>query len=160
MVASPTTGTPTGRPAIYGGYAQLKYGNNTKDTLCGVARNGVGGTLGVPVAAGGPGFVGTLGLPGTCSPDFNLGVIGGNIVWTPVKGFAFTVDVNVTFLDQKYDGTFAAGNAAVAKPGGDSTKQRIRLWSTCSSALSATSKISSSDLTEPPAGNCRGFCFA
>ena len=43
-------------------------------------------------------------------------MIGGNIVWTPVKGFAFTVDVNVTLLDQKYAGTFAAGNATVAKP--------------------------------------------
>jgi Porin subfamily len=103
--------SPTWATAIYGAYAQLKYGNATKTTLCGVAGNGVGGTLGVAVAAGGPGFVGTA-----CSPDFNIGVIGGNIVWTPVKGFAFTVDANWTRLDQKYAGTFAAGNAGVAKP--------------------------------------------
>ena len=63
------------------------------------------------MAAGGPGFVGT-----SCSPDFNLGVLGGNVVWTPVKGFAFTVDVNATFLDQKYAGVFGAGNLTTAKP--------------------------------------------
>jgi hypothetical protein len=97
--------------SIYGGYAQLRYGNNAKDTLCGVGRTGVGGTLGVSVAAGGPGFVGTA-----CSPDLNLGVVGGNVIWTPVKGLAFTADVNVTLLDQKYVGVFGAGNPTVAKP--------------------------------------------
>src|SRR4029078_1552954 len=95
---------------LYGGYAQLQYGSNTKNTLCGVARNGVGGTLGISTAAGGPGFIGTGALSGTCNPDFNLGVVGGNIVWTPVKGFTFTFDVNATFLDQKYNGTFSGAN--------------------------------------------------
>ena len=52
--------------ALYGGYAQLKYGNNTKTTLCGVARNGVGGTLGI--AAGVVGFVGALGPPALAAP--------------------------------------------------------------------------------------------
>jgi hypothetical protein len=46
-----------------------------------------------------------------------MGVIGGNVVWTPVKNLAFTADVNWTRLDQKYDGTITAGNAPVAKPG-------------------------------------------
>ena len=74
------------------------------------------------MAAGGAGYlapsIGGVALAGSCSPDFNIGVIGGNVVWTPVKGFAFTADVNVTFLDQKYSGTFSAGNVAFAKPGG------------------------------------------
>ena len=103
--------SPNWASGIYGAYAQLKYGNNTKTVLCGPAGNGVGGTLGVAAAAGGAGFVG----PG-CNPDFNLGVIGGNIVWTPVKNLAFTADVNATFMDQKYSGVFGSGNAAVAKP--------------------------------------------
>jgi hypothetical protein len=40
----------------------------------------------------------------TCNPDFNLAIIGGNTVWTPVKNLAFTLDVNATWLDQKYSG--------------------------------------------------------
>ena len=51
------------------------------------------------------GLIGRLGGPGVCNPDFNVGVIGVNTVWTPVKGFAFTADVSWTRLDQKYDGT-------------------------------------------------------
>jgi hypothetical protein len=62
--------------------------------------------------------VALLGLVGTCNPDFNLGVIGGNVVWTPVKNFAFTADVNWTHFDQKYSGTILSPLVAtVAKPG-------------------------------------------
>ena len=44
-------------------------------------------------------------------------MIGGTIVWTPVKNLAFTLDVNWTQLDQKYDGTvFVQPLAANAKP--------------------------------------------
>src|SRR5258705_395497 len=60
---------------------------------------------------------GELGLTGNCNPDFNIAVIGGNIVWTPVKNLAFTADVNWTHLDQKYDGTVNVTPAATfAKP--------------------------------------------
>jgi Porin subfamily len=84
--------------SIYGAYGQLKYGNAGKTTICANA-------------------VTLLGLVGTCNPDFNLAVIGANIVWTPVKNLAFTADVNWTQLDQKYSGTIASpGTPAVAKP--------------------------------------------
>ncbi|HEX9589839.1 MAG TPA: porin [Terriglobales bacterium] len=91
--------SPNWASAIYGGYGQLRYGNAGAATICNNAR-----TL--------------LGLVGTCSPDFNLGVIGANVVWTPVKNLAFTADVNWTQLDQKYSGTIVSPTlAAVAKPG-------------------------------------------
>jgi hypothetical protein len=95
--------SPTWATAIYGGYAQLRYGDTGKAAICGVAT--------AAVAAGG------LGLTGACNPDFNMSVLGGNVVWTPVKNFAFTVDVNWTHLDQKYSGVITApAVAAIAKP--------------------------------------------
>jgi hypothetical protein len=84
--------------SIYGAYAQLKYGDAAKVTICTNARA-------------------LLALTGNCNPDFNIAVIGANIVWTPVKNLAFTADVNWTQLDQKFSGTIASpGTAAVAKP--------------------------------------------
>ena len=46
-------------------------------------------------------------------------MIGFNTVWTPVKGLAFTADINVTRLDQKNSGTVTVplpGLLSVAKP--------------------------------------------
>src|SRR5712691_5686389 len=90
--------------SIYGAYGALQYGSLAKTAICGVG--GVGGTARTQ-----------LGLTGNCNPDFNIAVIGGSIVWTPVKNLAFTLDVNWTTLDQKYSGTVAiAPPASVAKP--------------------------------------------
>jgi len=96
--------------AIYGAYGALQYGNLAKTTLCGVG--GVGGTVRTQL-----GLIGLAGGPGGCNPDFNVAVIGGNIVWTPVKNLAFTLDVNWMQLDQKYSGTvFVQPAATFAKP--------------------------------------------
>ena len=85
--------------AIYGAYGQLQYSSAGKATICANA-------------------VALLGLVGACNPDFNLAVIGGNVVWTPVKNFAFTADVNWTHFDQKYSGTILSPLVTtVAKPG-------------------------------------------
>jgi len=46
-----------------------------------------------------------LALTGSCNPDFAVGVIGGNVIWTPVKGLSFTADVSWTRLDQNFSGT-------------------------------------------------------
>ena len=90
--------------SIYGAYGAVQYGGLAKTAICGVG--GVGGTART-----------TLGLTGNCNPDFNIAVIGGTIVWTPVKNLAFTLDVNWTQLDQKYEGTvFVQPLAANAKP--------------------------------------------
>jgi hypothetical protein len=86
--------------SIYGAYGALQYGNLAKTTICGVG--GVGGTARTQ-----------LGLTGNCNPDFNIAVIGGTIVWTPVKNLAFTLDVNWTQLDQKYSGTVNINNPPV-----------------------------------------------
>jgi len=84
--------------SIYGAYGALQYGGLAKTTICAFA-------------------VSQLALTGNCNPDFNIAVIGGNIVWTPVKNLAFTADVNWTHLDQKYSGTASiAPPASVAKP--------------------------------------------
>jgi hypothetical protein len=89
----------------------LQYGTLAKTTLCGVGGV-VGGTIRATL-----GFKGLLGGPGVCNPDFNVGVIGVNAVWTPVKGFAFTADINWMRLDQKYEGTvFLQPAATFMKP--------------------------------------------
>ncbi|MBR0855572.1 porin [Bradyrhizobium liaoningense] len=93
--------SPNWASSIYGAYAQLKYGNTGKALIC-------------------SNFVAAFGAAtATCNPDFNLAVIGGNVVWTPVKNLAFTADVSYVWLDQKFSGTIAGAataNAAVAKP--------------------------------------------
>lgn len=89
--------------AIYGAYAQAHYGNGAKNAICNPA-----------VATS---IIVLNGLTGNCNPDLNIAQIGGNVVWTPVKGFAFTVDVSATRLDQKYSGIIAApALTPVAKP--------------------------------------------
>ncbi|KGT74861.1 polymerase [Bradyrhizobium japonicum] len=91
--------------AIYGSYAQLKYGNGGAALICGQLA-----TLGAA----------TAGIT-SCNPDFNLGTIGVITRWTPVKNLTFSADVAYTMLDQKFAGTIstlAAGPAfVVAKPG-------------------------------------------
>ena len=85
--------------AIYGGYGALDYGPLATNTICAFARST------------------SLGLTGNCNPDFNVGVIGGNVIWTPVKNLAFTADVSWTKLDQKYSGTInVQPPATFAKP--------------------------------------------
>lgn len=70
--------------AIYGGWGELHYPGLAQTTICGALA---------------------ASLIGTCNPNFSVGVVGGNVVWTPVKGFAFTVDVNWMHLDQRFSGT-------------------------------------------------------
>ncbi|WFU84770.1 porin [Bradyrhizobium sp. CIAT3101] len=91
--------SPYWASAIYGGYAQLKYGDTGKALIC-------------------ANFVAAYGAAtATCNPDFNFGVIGVNTVWTPVKNLAFTADLSWSRLDQKYSGTIAIpAISAFAKP--------------------------------------------
>jgi hypothetical protein len=91
---------PNWASAVYGGYAQLKYGANAKATIAAAC-------------------VTLLNATGVCNPDFNEAVVGFNTVWTPVKNLAFTGDISVTWLDQKSTGTVSGantGSAALAKP--------------------------------------------
>jgi len=94
---------PNWASAIYGAYASVKYGNNAKNAICN------------PLVA--TSIVATTGLTGNCNPDFNLAVIGGNVIWTPVKNLAFTFDISATQLDQKYSGLIASpANLPPSKP--------------------------------------------
>ena len=88
--------------AIYGAYAQLKYGNGGAALVC-TAIAGIGAA--------------TAGIT-NCNPNFNLAQIGGIIRWTPVKNLTFSADVTYTMLDQKFAGTITPGAAvnSVAKP--------------------------------------------
>ncbi|QQO22193.1 porin [Bradyrhizobium diazoefficiens] len=92
--------SPDWSSSIYGAYAQLKYGNTGKALICANFAAALTPSAGA-----------------TCNPDFNLAVLGGNVVWKPVKNLAFTADLSYVWLDQKYSGTIAApASAAVAKP--------------------------------------------
>ena len=85
--------------AIYGAYGGVRYGGIFKANHC-------------------ANMVALLALTGACNPDFNIAQIGFNTAWTPAKGFAFTADVNVTQLDQKYSGVITApAFLPIAKPG-------------------------------------------
>jgi hypothetical protein len=94
--------SPYWNTAIYGAYAQLKYGNGGTALVCGAILG-----LGAP----------TAGIT-SCNPDFNVGQIGIITRWTPVKNLTFSADVAYTNLDQKFAGTITttAAAALVAKP--------------------------------------------
>ncbi|WP_234683838.1 porin [Bradyrhizobium monzae] len=90
--------TPNWASAVYGGYAQLKYGSTGKGLIC--------ANLAAIAVAG-----------STCNPDFNFGVVGVNTVWTPVKNLAFTADLSWSRLDQKHSGAVTApAISTAAKP--------------------------------------------
>jgi hypothetical protein len=90
--------SPNWASAVYGGYAQLKYGNAGKALIC---------TNFAAIAVAGS----------TCNPDFGFSVLGVNTVWTPVKNLAFTADLSWSRLDQKYSGAInSPGIATAAKP--------------------------------------------
>ncbi|MDA9543660.1 MULTISPECIES: porin [unclassified Bradyrhizobium] len=94
--------SPNWSSGIYGAYASLRYGDASKALICANFAAAL-----APVAGS------------TCNPDFNLAVVGGNLVWTPVKGLAFTADVSYVWLDQKHSGVVTGANTAnlaVAKP--------------------------------------------
>ncbi len=93
--------SPYWNTAIYGAYAQLKYGNGGTALVCAALLAQVG----------------TAGIT-TCNPDFNIGQIGLITRWTPVKNLTFSADVTYSNLDQKFAGTIAPITAAngIAKP--------------------------------------------
>jgi hypothetical protein len=87
--------------AIYGAYAQAKYGNGGNGLIC------------TAIAALG---AATAGIT-NCNPDFNVAQLGLITRWTPVKNLTFSGEVTWTNLDQKYSGVIVAPAAAgVAKP--------------------------------------------
>ena len=91
---------PYWNTAIYGAYAQLKYGATGSALVCaGIAATGF------------------LTAGSTCNPDFNIGQIGLITRWTPVKNLTFSGDLLYTNLDQKFTGFTTTGTATAAKPG-------------------------------------------
>lgn len=90
--------SPYWNTAIYGSYAQLKYGGAGTALVCAQVT---------PFLVAGS----------TCNPDFNLASIGVITRWTPVKNLTFSADVTYSMLDQKYSGAIVSpAVAAVAKP--------------------------------------------
>ena len=93
---------PYWNSALYGAYAQHKWGNGGTALVCAAV-----GTL---IAA-------APGAPAVCNPDFNVAQIGVITRWTPVKNLTFSADVTYTHLDQKFSGVIApALQAGIAKP--------------------------------------------
>ncbi|NPU10496.1 porin [Bradyrhizobium sp. 83002] len=91
---------PRWNSALYGAYAQVRYGQTGSSLICaGIAATAM------------------LTAGSTCNPDFNLGQIGVITRWTPVKGLTFSADVTYSHLDQKYSGAvIAPAVASTAKP--------------------------------------------
>ena len=87
--------------AIYGAYAQAKFGNGGAAIICGFIAGFGAATAGVT----------------NCDPNFNVAQLGLITRWTPVKNLTFSGEVTWTNLDQKFSGVIAAPVAAgVAKP--------------------------------------------
>ena len=82
--------------AIYGAYAQLKYGNGGARSRSAPLSAGLGAA--------------TAGIT-NCNPNFNIAQIGVIIRWTPVKNLTFSADVTYTMLDQKFDGVITPAAA-------------------------------------------------
>jgi hypothetical protein len=93
---------PYWNTAIYGAYAQLKYGNGGAALVCGAIFALGAATAGIT----------------NCNPDFNVGQVGIITRWTPVKNLTFSADLAYTNLDQKFAGSITTSAAAplVAKP--------------------------------------------
>ena len=104
---------PYWRTSLYGAYGAVSYNSTAKALLCGV--NGVGGTFRTNATIG---FRGT-----TCNPDYNIGQIGLNTRWTPVKNLSFVADLTYTMLDQKMVGSISGGSVAIGKPSGSGLYQ-------------------------------------
>jgi hypothetical protein len=86
--------------AIYGAYAQVKYGNNGAALICGAFA-----------------VLAATALVTNCDPNFNVAQLGGIIRWTPVKNLTFSVDTIWTHIDQKFEGLVALPTqAGIAKP--------------------------------------------
>ncbi|ABA03930.1 putative porin [Nitrobacter winogradskyi Nb-255] len=98
--------------SIFGAYASVRYTGGAKAYMCGVS---------IPGALGG-------GLS-TCNPDYNIGQVGANIRWTPVKNLTFTTEAAYSMLDQKFAGVAAVPpNWAVSKPGGNYAVKDQEVW--------------------------------
>jgi hypothetical protein len=100
--------------SVFGGYASVRYTGAAKTAMC-----GVGGTVFAALGAG----------VTTCNPDYNIGQVGTNLRWTPVKNLTFTTEAVYTMLDQKYAGVAAlAANTGVAKPAGSYALKDQDTW--------------------------------
>jgi hypothetical protein len=91
--------SPNWNTAVYGSYAQLKYGATGK------------ALINASLFA-----TGFLNAGSVANPDFNIGQIGIITRWIPVKNLTFSADVTYTMLDQKFAGTTSTGAASIAKP--------------------------------------------
>ena len=100
---------PYWNSSIYGAYAAIHYNDTAKALICGVG--GVGGSFRTTMTLTGIG-----GAAATCNPDYNIGQLGFNTRWTPVKNLAFVAEFVWTHLDQKMDGTVTTSSATVGKP--------------------------------------------
>ncbi|MEH6950411.1 porin [Nitrobacter sp. NHB1] len=98
--------------SVFGAYASVRYTGAAKTAMC-----GLGGTVSRLISLG-----------GTCNPDYNIGQVGANLRWTPVRNLTFTTEAVYSMLDQKYAGTVNAANAGLAKPAGDYTLKDQNTW--------------------------------
>jgi hypothetical protein len=100
--------------SVFGAFASVSYTGAAKSLMC-----RVGGTVPVILGAG----------VTTCNPDYNIGQVGANLRWTPVKNLTFTTEALYTMLDQKYEGTAAfAANPGIGKPAGNYTLKDQDTW--------------------------------
>jgi Porin subfamily len=95
--------------AIYGAYAEVRYGSLGQSLICGVG--GVGGSFRATT-----GLAGIGGAAAVCNPDYSIGQLGVITRWTPVKNLTFSADLTYTHLDQKMQGTVLAPSGSVGKP--------------------------------------------
>ncbi len=98
--------------SIFGAYASVRYTGAAKAYMCGVS---------IPAALG-------AGLT-VCNPDYNIGQVGANLRWTPVKNLTFTTEAVYSMLDQKFAGVAAVpANYAVSKATGNYAVKDQDIW--------------------------------
>ncbi|WP_319796557.1 porin [Nitrobacter sp.] len=97
--------------SVFGAYAAVSYTGTAKALMC----------AGMTASNYGAGIV-------TCNPDYNIGQVGANLRWTPVRNLTFTTEAVYTMLDQKYAGTVNAASTSLAKPAGPYTLKDQDTW--------------------------------
>jgi hypothetical protein len=99
--------------SVFGAYASVRYTGAAKSLMC-----GVDGTVPAILGAG----------VTVCNPDYNIGQVGANLRWTPVKNLTFTTEALYTMLDQKYAGVATLPANNFAKPAGNYTLKDQDTW--------------------------------
>jgi hypothetical protein len=115
--------TPSLRTSVFGGYAELDFGNpatvnSAANLFCtgNINTGGVAGTTNV------------VALPAGCDPSFAVWQLGSRTIWSPVRNMDIGVEVLYTSFDQNMVGNWNVAPGG-GRPAGLYTARDQDVWS-------------------------------